>query len=58
MGKEGMNRLLLIVIFSLWVTSATAHSILDSTTPANEAVVATAPSDILLAFKKVFDWCG
>jgi len=40
------------VIASLWISTAAAHSALESTTPITEAVLATAPSTLLLTFNK------
>ena len=46
-----MKNILLAGMIGIWATSAMAHSPLDSTTPANEAIVAEAPSEIALDFK-------
>lgn len=46
-----MKNLLLAGMIGIWATSALAHSPLDRTTPANEAVVAEAPTEVLLDFK-------
>ncbi len=47
-----MKSLLLTVLAGFWIGSAAAHSVLESTTPANQTVVATAPSVVLFTFKK------
>ena len=46
-----MKSVLLAGIIGIWATSAMAHSPLDSTTPANEAVVIVMPSEVLMDFK-------
>lgn len=46
-----MKNLLLAGMIGIWATSAFAHSPLDATTPANEAVVPEAPSVVALDFK-------
>ena len=46
-----MKNLLLAGMIELWATGALAHSPLDSTTPANEAVVTQMPSEVLMDFK-------
>lgn len=46
-----MKQILLAGLFGIWATSAVAHSPLESTTPADEAVIADVPADVLLDFK-------
>ena len=46
-----MKNLLLAGMIGIWATSALAHSPLDSTTPANEAVITQMPSEVLMDFK-------
>ena len=46
-----MKQILLAGLFGIWATSAVAHSPLESTTPADEAVSADVPADVLLDFK-------
>lgn len=46
-----MKSILLAGLVASWATSALAHSPLDSTTPANEAVVTQMPTEVLLDFK-------
>jgi methionine-rich copper-binding protein CopC len=46
-----MKNILLAGMIGIWATSAMAHSPLNSTTPANEAVISEAPSEVLLDFK-------
>jgi methionine-rich copper-binding protein CopC len=38
-------------LIGIWASGAAAHSPLESTTPANEAVVTEAPSEVLFDFK-------
>ena len=46
-----MKNILLAAMIGIWATSAMAHSPLDSTTPANEATITEALSEIALDFK-------
>ena len=46
-----MKKILLAGLLGIWATSAVAHSPLESTTPANEAVIAQVPADVVLDFK-------
>lgn len=46
-----MKKILLAGLIGVWATGAMAHSPLNGTTPANEAVVAEVPTDVLLDFK-------
>ncbi len=46
-----MKNILLAGLAAFWATSALAHSPLDSTTPANEAVVTQMPTEVLIDFK-------
>ncbi|WP_157598808.1 copper resistance CopC family protein [Tateyamaria omphalii] len=46
-----MTRPILTSLMVLWATSAFAHSPLNATVPANEAIVAEVPSEIVLGFK-------
>ena len=47
-----MTKFLLAVLVTAWASVATAHSPLKSTTPANEAIVTEAPTEIRLNFGK------
>ena len=46
-----MKSVLLAGVIGIWATIAMAHSPLDSTTPANEALVTLMPSVVLMDFK-------
>ena len=46
-----MKNFLLAGLIGIWATGAMAHSPLQKTTPANEAIVAEMPSEVLLNFK-------
>lgn len=46
-----MKTVLLSALISLWSVAAFAHSPLQSTTPADGAVLAAPPSDIVMVFK-------
>lgn len=46
-----MERPILTSLMVLWATSAIAHSPLEATVPANEAILAEVPSEIVLDFK-------
>lgn len=46
-----MKNILLAGIMALAATGATAHSPLNATTPANEATIAAAPTELTLDFK-------
>ncbi len=46
-----MKNFLRAGMIGLWATSATAHSVLDGTIPANNAIVVAVPSEVLLDFK-------
>ena len=46
-----MKNILLAGMIGIWATSATAHSPLESTTPANEAIITEVPSEVLFNFK-------
>ena len=38
-------------VIAIWATGAMAHSPLDGTTPANEAIVSKMPTEVLMDFK-------
>ncbi|AXI44262.1 copper resistance CopC family protein [Sulfitobacter sp. SK011] len=46
-----MKQIFLTGMIGFWATGALAHSPLDSTTPAHEATIAEAPTEVLLDFK-------
>ena len=46
-----MKNFLLSGLIAFWATSAIAHSPLDETTPANEAIVSEMPAEVLMKFK-------
>ena len=46
-----MKTILLAGMIGIWATGAMAHSPLNATTPANEAVVTEMPSEVLMDFK-------
>ena len=46
-----MKKALLAGMIGIWASNTMAHSPIDSTTPANEAVVALMPSEVLVDFK-------
>lgn len=46
-----MKKSIFAVMSAIWATGAIAHSPLDATLPADEAIVAKAPSEIILDFK-------
>ncbi len=46
-----MKRPVLTSLMVLWATTAVAHSPLETTVPANDAIVAEAPNEIVLDFK-------
>ncbi len=46
-----MKTILLAGMIGLWATGAMAHSPLDATTPANEAIVTEMPTEVLMDFK-------
>ena len=45
-----MKKTLLAILTGIWAASASAHSPLDNTTPANGATLAEAPGEIVLNF--------
>ncbi len=45
-----MKNILLAGMFAVYATGAVAHSAIDETTPANEAVLAEAPSEVVMNF--------
>lgn len=49
--KMKMKNMLFAGMLGIWATGAMAHSPLVGTTPANEAVVAEVPTEVLLDFK-------
>ena len=48
---NNMKKTLLAGMIALWATGAAAHSPLDATFPANEAIVTEMPSEVLMDFK-------
>jgi methionine-rich copper-binding protein CopC len=46
-----MKYILLAGMIGIWATGAMAHSPLDATTPANEAIVTEMPTEVLMDFK-------
>ena len=46
-----MKIILLAGMFGIWAAGAMAHSPLDTTTPANEAIVTEMPTEVLMDFK-------
>ena len=46
-----MKQLFLATVFSICATGLAAHSPLSATTPADQAVIAEAPSEIAMTFK-------
>jgi methionine-rich copper-binding protein CopC len=46
-----MKNFLLSGLIAFWATGAIAHSPLDETTPANEAIVSEMPTEVLMEFK-------
>jgi|TARA_B100001059_G_scaffold107312_1_gene106967 methionine-rich copper-binding protein CopC len=46
-----MKQILLTAMIGLWATGVIAHSPLEATIPANEAVVAEVPLEVVLDFK-------
>lgn len=46
-----MKKFLLAGLIGAWASGAIAHSPLDATTPANEAVVSEMPAEVLLDFR-------
>ena len=49
-----MKKVLIAGLIVMWASVAIAHSPLKSTTPANEAIIAKAPSEIRLNLAKLF----
>ena len=45
-----MKNIILASLVAFWATGAVAHSAMDETTPANEAVFAEAPAEIVMNF--------
>jgi methionine-rich copper-binding protein CopC len=45
-----MKNIILAGLVAFWATGAAAHSAMDETTPADEAVLAEAPSEIVMNF--------
>ncbi|MGB3246522.1 MAG: copper resistance CopC family protein [Sulfitobacter sp.] len=46
-----MKSIMLAGIIGIWSTGAMAHSPLDGTTPADDAILSEVPSEVLLDFK-------
>ncbi|MCX7560898.1 copper resistance protein CopC [Sulfitobacter sp. F26204] len=46
-----MKHFLRAAMVGIWATAAMAHSPLDATTPAHDAVIAEMPAEVLLTFK-------
>jgi methionine-rich copper-binding protein CopC len=46
-----MKTFLLTGMIGIWASGAVAHSPLDGTTPANEAIVTEMPTEVLMDFK-------
>ena len=46
-----MKNLLWVGAIAIWATSALAHSPLDGTIPANEAILSEMPAEVLMDFK-------
>ena len=46
-----MKNLLPVGAIAIWATSALAHSPLDGTIPANEAILSAMPAEVLMDFK-------
>ncbi|MFV2052360.1 copper resistance CopC family protein [Aliiroseovarius sp. YM-037] len=46
-----MKQTMLTAMMGLWATGAFAHSPLEATIPANESIIAEAPSEIAMDFK-------
>ena len=47
-----MKTILLACMIGTWAAGAMAHSPLDGTTPANEAIVLEMPTEVLMDFKR------
>ncbi|KIN72711.1 putative copper resistance protein CopC [Sulfitobacter guttiformis KCTC 32187] len=47
---EKMKNILLAGLVAFWATGAVAHSAMDETTPAHEAVLPEAPSEVVMNF--------
>lgn len=52
MTGRTMKTILLAGFIGIWATNAIAHSPLESTTPANEAIIAEVPTEVLFDFKR------
>jgi|TARA_B100001059_G_scaffold215388_1_gene232855 methionine-rich copper-binding protein CopC len=46
-----MKNMLCAGVIAIWATSALAHSPLDGTIPANEAILSEMPAEVLMNFK-------
>ncbi len=46
-----MKKIFLTSLMVVWSTSASAHSLLEATVPAHEAVIAEVPRELILDFK-------
>ena len=46
-----MKNILCAGVIAFWATTALAHSPLDGTIPANEAIVSEMPAEVLMDFK-------
>ena len=48
--EKHMKNILLAGMIAVWATGAVAHSAMDETTPAHEAVLAEAPTEVVMNF--------